>query len=137
VRIGLFLAAQYPAGDDPRPRLGGLPAIRQACVAPTDEEALAVARPFLDRKYRAYVDWGQSEVVPEGHTLRREWDELRRGPFVVGSPETAAREIREHRDRLGVTQLVFRVQRPGLRQEHALRTLELLAKEVMPRVQPA
>jgi alkanesulfonate monooxygenase SsuD/methylene tetrahydromethanopterin reductase-like flavin-dependent oxidoreductase (luciferase family) len=104
-----------------------LPAIREACVAPTDEEALAIARPFLDRKYRAYVDWGQSEVMPEGDTLRREWEELRRGRFVVGSPETAAREIAAHRDRLGITHLVFRVQWPGLAQEHALRTLELIA----------
>jgi alkanesulfonate monooxygenase SsuD/methylene tetrahydromethanopterin reductase-like flavin-dependent oxidoreductase (luciferase family) len=111
-----------------------LPAIREACVAGSDEEALAIARPHLDRKYRAYVDWGQSEALPPTDTLRRDWDELRAGRFVVGSPETAAAQIRELRDRVGITHLVFRVQWPGLPHADAKRTLELLATEVFPSI---
>lgn len=111
-----------------------LPAIREACVAATDEEALAVARPYLDRKYKAYVEWGQSDVLPPTDTLRREWEELRAGRFIIGGPETAAAQIREHRDRLGITHLLFRVQWPGLLHENAMRTLELLARDVLPRV---
>lgn len=111
-----------------------LPAIREACVAPTDEEALATAGPHLERKYKAYVAWGQSDALPRTDSLRREWEELRAGRFIVGRPETAAAEIRDYRDRLGVTHLVFRVQWPGLPQAAAMRTLELLAEEVLPRV---
>jgi alkanesulfonate monooxygenase SsuD/methylene tetrahydromethanopterin reductase-like flavin-dependent oxidoreductase (luciferase family) len=109
-----------------------LPMLREACVAPTDEEALAVARPHLARKYEAYVEWGQSDVLPPTDTLRRDWDELREGRFIVGGPETAAEQIRALAA-LGVTELVLRVQWPGLPQRDALRTLELLASEVIPR----
>ncbi|HSK16709.1 MAG TPA: LLM class flavin-dependent oxidoreductase [Gaiellaceae bacterium] len=108
-----------------------LPLMREACLAPTDEEALATARPYLAPKYAAYVDWGQGDVLPPTDTLRREWEELRAGRFLVGSPETAAAQIRELRG-LGVTELVLRVQWPGMPQRDALRTLELLASDVLP-----
>ncbi|HEX2044142.1 MAG TPA: LLM class flavin-dependent oxidoreductase [Gaiellaceae bacterium] len=109
-----------------------LPMLREACVAPTDEEALAVARPYLAPKYEAYVQWGQSDVLPPTDTLRREWDDLREGRFILGAPETAVEQIRALAG-LGVTELVLRVQWPGLPQRDALRTLELLASEVIPR----
>jgi alkanesulfonate monooxygenase SsuD/methylene tetrahydromethanopterin reductase-like flavin-dependent oxidoreductase (luciferase family) len=125
-QLELFRAERGSAPDE-------LPMMREACIAPTDEEALEVARPFLAPKYAAYVDWGQSDVLPPSDTLRREWDELRAGRFLVGSPETVAGQVEALRE-IGVTELVLRVQWPGLAQEHALRTLELLAAEVVPRV---
>lgn len=115
-------------GSDP----DELPMLREVCVAQTDEEALAVARPHLAPKYEAYVEWGQSDVLPPSDTLRREWDELRAGRFLVGAPETVAEQVRALSD-LGVTELVLRVQWPGMRQREVLRTLELLATEVLPR----
>jgi alkanesulfonate monooxygenase SsuD/methylene tetrahydromethanopterin reductase-like flavin-dependent oxidoreductase (luciferase family) len=108
-----------------------LPLMREACVAPTDEEALATARPYLAPKYAAYVDWGQSDVLPPSDTLRREWEDLRSGRFLVGSPETVAAQVGELRE-LGVTELVLRVQWPGMPQQDALRTLELIAADVLP-----
>ena len=124
-QLALFRAER---GSDPEE----LPMLREACVAPTDEEALAVARPYLAPKYEAYVEWGQSDVLPPTDTLRREWDDLREGRFIVGGPETAAEQIHALAD-LGVTELVLRVQWPGLPQRDALRTLELLASDVIPR----
>jgi alkanesulfonate monooxygenase SsuD/methylene tetrahydromethanopterin reductase-like flavin-dependent oxidoreductase (luciferase family) len=123
-QLELFRAER---GSEPR----DLPLMREACVAPTDEEALATARPYLAPKYSAYVDWGQSDVLPPSDTLRREWEELRAGRFLVGRPETVAAQVRELRE-LGVTELVLRVQWPGLAQREALRTLELLATDVLP-----
>jgi alkanesulfonate monooxygenase SsuD/methylene tetrahydromethanopterin reductase-like flavin-dependent oxidoreductase (luciferase family) len=105
--------------------------LREACVAPTDEEAVAVARSHLARKYEAYVDWGQSDVLPPTDTLRRGWDELRAGRFLLGAPETVLEQIGAL-GALGVTELVLRVQWPGLPQRDAMRTLELLAREVLP-----
>jgi alkanesulfonate monooxygenase SsuD/methylene tetrahydromethanopterin reductase-like flavin-dependent oxidoreductase (luciferase family) len=125
-QLALFRAER---GSEPEE----LPMLREACVAPTDEEALAIARPYLAPKYEAYVEWGQSDVLPPTDTLRRGWEELRAGRFIVGSPETAAEQIRALAA-LGVTELVLRVQWPGLPQRDALRTLELLADEVVPRV---
>jgi alkanesulfonate monooxygenase SsuD/methylene tetrahydromethanopterin reductase-like flavin-dependent oxidoreductase (luciferase family) len=110
-----------------------LPLMREACVAPTDEEALALASRYLAPKYAAYVEWGQSDVLPRSDTLRREWDDLRACRFIVGGPETAIEQIRALAG-LGVTELVLRVQWPGLPQRDALRTLELLASDVLPHV---
>lgn len=97
-QLALFRAER---GSEP----GELPMLREACVAPTDEEAVAVARPHLARKYDAYVDWGQSDVLPPTDTLRREWDALHAGRFLLGGPETALEQIarparaRRHRAR--------------------------------------
>ncbi|MGH3005870.1 MAG: LLM class flavin-dependent oxidoreductase [Gaiellaceae bacterium] len=123
-QLALFRAER---GSDP----DELPMLREACIAPTEEEALAVVRPYLAPKYEAYVKWGQSDVLPPTDTLRREWDDLRAGRFIVGAPDTAAEQIRALSD-LGVTELVVRVQWPGMPQPDALRTLELLAREVLP-----
>ena len=123
-QVALFRAER---GSDPEE----LPMLREVCIAPTEEEALAVARPYLAPKYEAYVNWGQSDVLPPTDSLRREWDELRTGRFIVGTPETAAEQIRALSE-LGVTELVLRVQWPGMPQRDALRTLELLGTEVLP-----
>jgi alkanesulfonate monooxygenase SsuD/methylene tetrahydromethanopterin reductase-like flavin-dependent oxidoreductase (luciferase family) len=109
-----------------------LPAIRELCVRESDEEAVEAARPYLDGKYRSYVAWGQSEALPPSDTLRREWDELRADRFILGGPETVAAQIREHERRLGITDLCFRVQWPGMPQLEAMRTLELFRARVAP-----
>lgn len=123
-QLALFRAERGSEPDE-------LPLMREACIAPSDEEALALAQPYLAPKYAAYVDWGQSDVLPPSDTLRQEWNALRAGRFVLGSPETAAAQIRALRD-LGVTELVLRVQWPGMPHRAAMRTLELLASDVLP-----
>lgn len=110
-----------------------VPIIKEVCVAGTDEAALQTARPYLKAKYEAYVDWGQSEVLPEGDTLRREWDELTGGGrFILGSPQTCAAQLRDHVERLGSDHLICRVQWPGMPQADVLKTMRLLAAEVLP-----
>jgi alkanesulfonate monooxygenase SsuD/methylene tetrahydromethanopterin reductase-like flavin-dependent oxidoreductase (luciferase family) len=102
-------------------------------VAPSDEEALRIARPYLQAKYQAYVDWGQSEVLPGTDTLRRKFTELTAGGrFVLGSPDTCAALLTEHVKRLGVDHFVCRLQWPGMPQAQVLRSMRLLATEVMP-----
>lgn len=123
-QLSLFRAER---GSEPEE----LPMLREACLAPTDEEAIAVARPYLARKYEAYVNWGQSDVLPPTDTLRQEWEALHAGRFLLGSPETVVAQMEALRT-LGITELVLRVQWPGLPQRAAMRTLELLAGEVLP-----
>jgi alkanesulfonate monooxygenase SsuD/methylene tetrahydromethanopterin reductase-like flavin-dependent oxidoreductase (luciferase family) len=123
-QVSLFRAER---GSEPEE----LPMLREACVAATDEEAIAIARLHLGRKYEAYVDWGQSDVLPPTDTLRQGWDALHAGRFLLGSPETVLAQVEALRT-LGVTELVLRVQWPGLPQLDAMRTLELLASEVLP-----
>jgi len=123
-QLSLFRAERGSEPDE-------LPMLREACLAPTDEEAIAVARPYLARKYEAYVDWGQSDVLPPTDTLRQEWDALHAGRFLLGGSETVLAQVEALRT-LGVTELVVRVQWPGLPHRDAMRTLELLASEVLP-----
>ncbi|QEC48419.1 LLM class flavin-dependent oxidoreductase [Baekduia soli] len=133
-QVGLFHAARAEAGLAPVTRM---PVIKEICVAETDEAALAAARPYLEGKYDAYVAWGQSDVLPEGDTLRRAFAELTAGGrFVIGSPQTCAAILAEHVARLGVDHIICRAQWPGMPQEHVLRTLRLLAHEVAPRLGP-
>jgi alkanesulfonate monooxygenase SsuD/methylene tetrahydromethanopterin reductase-like flavin-dependent oxidoreductase (luciferase family) len=106
-----------------------LPLMREACIASTDKEALACQ--YLAPKYAAYVEWGQSDVLPRSDTLWREWADLRVGRFIVGGPETAVEQMRGLA-RLRVTELVLRVRWPGL--PPALRTPELLASDLLPHV---
>jgi alkanesulfonate monooxygenase SsuD/methylene tetrahydromethanopterin reductase-like flavin-dependent oxidoreductase (luciferase family) len=109
------------------------PTLKEVCVAASDEEALELARPYLKGKYDAYVDWGQSEVLPPADTLRREFAELTAGGrFVLGSPETCAALLAEHVERLGVDHFVCRLQWPGMPQRHVLSSMTLLAQEVWP-----
>lgn len=100
-------------------RLGGppreLPALREAVVAATDAEAAALAVPFLDPR-------GTSSAgrVP-----------LEAGRYIVGGPQRAAGELEALLD-AGVDHVIFRVQRPGVSHRDAMRTLELLASNVIP-----
>ena len=129
-QVGLFRSARAAAGHPP---LEGLPVIKEICVAESDERAMRVARPYLEAKYSAYVAWGQSDVLPSGDTLRRQWEELTAGGrFVIGSPGTVAEMLREHERRLGADLVLCRVQWPGMPQEDALRSLTLLGEQVLP-----
>lgn len=109
------------------------PVLKEVCVAASDEQAVEITRPYLKNKYDAYVAWGQSEVLPETDTLRREFGELTGGGrFVLGSPETCAAILGDHIDRLGADHFVCRLQWPGMPQRHVLESMRLLAREVLP-----
>jgi alkanesulfonate monooxygenase SsuD/methylene tetrahydromethanopterin reductase-like flavin-dependent oxidoreductase (luciferase family) len=126
----VFLAAREEAG---LPAPEEVPALREVCVAPTDEEAMLVAGRHLQGKYASYVGWGQSDVMPEGDTLRKAWQELTEGGrFIIGSPETCGRMLAEHAERAGITHLVCRMQWPGMEQELVLRSMRLLVEEALP-----
>ena len=114
------------------------PVLKEVCVAATDEQAIEIARRYLKNKYDAYVEWGQSDVLPPTDTLRREFEELTGGGrFVLGSPETCAAILADHIDRLGADHFVCRVQWPGMPQQQVLRSMRLLAQEVLPAVRGA
>jgi alkanesulfonate monooxygenase SsuD/methylene tetrahydromethanopterin reductase-like flavin-dependent oxidoreductase (luciferase family) len=115
------------------PRAGEIPIIKELHVGSDDESAMRAVRPFLEDKYKAYVQWGQSEVLPEGDTLRQAFDQLAQGGrFIVGGPESCARQVREHVDRLGATTFLFRFQWPGMPHELVLSSLRRAAEEVFP-----
>ena len=66
--------------------------------------------------------------------MDRPWEELHRDRFVIGSPESVVTQLRDLRDRLGATHVLFRPRWAGLDPKVAAQTLTLLAREVIPNV---
>jgi alkanesulfonate monooxygenase SsuD/methylene tetrahydromethanopterin reductase-like flavin-dependent oxidoreductase (luciferase family) len=110
-----------------------LPIVKELYVGEDDASALRTVQPYLAGKYEAYVQWGQDEVLPADDTLRQDFARLAEGGrFIVGGPETCARGLREHVDRLGVTTFLFRFQWPGMPQELVLASMRRAAEAVFP-----
>ena len=55
-------------------------------------------------------------------------------PLAVGSPDDVVRDLERYRDAGRVTHLVMWMQLPGMPAQKARRSMELFAKEVMPRL---
>jgi alkanesulfonate monooxygenase SsuD/methylene tetrahydromethanopterin reductase-like flavin-dependent oxidoreductase (luciferase family) len=111
-----------------------LPMLREICVADSRAAALALARPSLEQKYRAYVAWGQHKVLPGDDDMTQAFDDLLRDRFILGDPGQCADELQRCVDETGANTLIFRVNWPGMGQAGILRGMRLLAEQVRPRV---
>jgi alkanesulfonate monooxygenase SsuD/methylene tetrahydromethanopterin reductase-like flavin-dependent oxidoreductase (luciferase family) len=127
-QLALFHETRRARG---RPRAADIPLIKECVVAEDTATALADARPFLEAKYRAYRQWKQDEALPEGETFDLSFEDLARDRFVVGDPARVVDEITRYRERLGITELSFRVQWPGMPQAMVLRSIRLLGEKVL------
>ncbi|WP_336364538.1 LLM class flavin-dependent oxidoreductase [Halalkalicoccus salilacus] len=117
------------AGED-----ASLPVIREAFVAPTSEEAFAVAREHLREKYERYVSWGQDEAMEDTEDLHRPFDELAEDRFLLGAPAEVCAEIERYEEQLDASHVVVRSHWPGLPYERACESIELMGDEVLPNV---
>ena len=115
-----------------------LPLMREIFVAPTREEALARAKPFIEEKYKVYVKWGQDKAMPkEDRDLAADFDELTKDRFLIGSPDEIAEQIVGYHNRLGVNNICLGAQGVGMPQSQLLEAIQLFSEEVMPRVEQA
>lgn len=111
------------------------PIRREVFCAPTRDEAIRIAGPFLKNMYEAYEEWGQDKVMPAGdNDISMRYEELARDRFIVGAPDEVAEEMLRYNRVLGVNHVIMSVQGTGLPQSQVLETLELIATEVFPRV---
>jgi alkanesulfonate monooxygenase SsuD/methylene tetrahydromethanopterin reductase-like flavin-dependent oxidoreductase (luciferase family) len=113
------------------------PMRREVFVARDRREALRLCKPALERKYRTYVEWGQSEPMPEGDRLDLAIDELIEGRFLIGSPDEVAQDIITLARGSGVNHLVISTHWPGMETSVAMDSMRIFAEEVMPRVREA
>ena len=111
--------------------------MRELYVAQDRESAYLESQPFLAGKYAAYASWGQEKVLPGNESFSVPYQDLARDRFLLGSPDDVAKEMLRYRDELGVNYLIFRMQWPGMGQDQVLRQLELMGREVIPRVKAA
>lgn len=111
---------------------GTIAAFKEIYCGRTREDAVRIAGPFLEAKYRAYEAWGQSGAHPGSDSLARAFDELRSQRFIVGSPEDCLQELRWWRDKVGVGHFVLRTDWAGMPIDDALSSVRLLSDEVLP-----
>ena len=78
---------------------------------------------------------GRARCCPRAtRSGRRSSSSREGGRFIVGGPETCARQVREHVARLGATSFLFRFQWPGMPQELVLASMRRAAESVFPLV---
>ncbi len=120
-----------------QPLPSALPMMRELYVAPDRDTAYRESRPYLEAKYAAYASWGQDKVLPGDEDFATPYEDLARDRFLLGSPDDVAREMARYRDELGINYLIFRMQWPGMGQAEALRQIDIMGREVLPRVKRA
>ena len=111
-----------------------LPMRREVFVAKTKEEAIRLCAPYLGAKYAAYHAWGQE--MPDGDKgIGQGFLDLIEDRFLIGSPDEVAEQIIAINRRLGVNHLVMSTEWAGMPESLAAETMEMIAKDVFPRVQ--
>lgn len=103
-------------------------------VARSEDAALDVVRRSLALKYDAYRQWGQDAVLPESQSFDKEFEELRKGRFIIGDPEACVRRLRTLIDDVHPAQLTLRMNWPGMSVDEIMSGLELFVREVAPRI---
>ena len=111
-----------------------LPMMRELYIAHDRETAYIESEPYLAPKYQAYAAWGQDKALPGEENFNSPYRELAKDRFLLGSPDEVVEEIRRYEAELDANYLIFRMQWPGMEQRQVLRQIELLGKEVIPRV---
>jgi len=120
--------------DCGKPLPAELPMRREVFVARTRAEAIRLARPYLEVKYKAYREWGQDKVMPAGDDFDHDFNELVEDRFLLGSAAEVAEQLINLERRFGVNHLVASVHWPGMPNSLALEQMHILAEEVMPTV---
>ena len=127
-QMGLYRQAATDAGHPTQ----GFPMARELYCAPTRSAAIAAAKPFLSGKYDAYDRWGQDKALPGDDDFDTSFTDLARDRFILGTPDDCADQIARYQD-LGVDRLHIRTNWPGMPLDSAIDSLQLFAREVVPR----
>ncbi len=119
------------AGVPPAERI---PLMREIVCARSPDVAAARAARHLSDKYATYRNWGQSRVQPTGEGFSEDFDRLAENRFAIGDPERCVRVLQGWLDRTGATDLVLRVHWAGQPIDHALESIELISRDVIPKL---
>lgn len=115
----------------------GIALVRDVYVADTMEQARAEFEEAVMNTYRWVTHWrGLGNLMEEGETLTDEhtldFDMLMERNMLVGTPEYVREKIHELQREVGLEHMMLWTTHPGLKHEHAMRSLELFSQEVMP-----
>ena len=110
------------------------PLLRHCMVAPTDQLAEERFTEAYNAYYRSLGNWGIfREVVGEKHATGAPGDEVPPGRVVLGSPATVIGQLQQYM-RLGFNEFIFQVGVPGTPEAAVLDSVQLLGREVLPRL---
>jgi len=117
------------------------PVIRQVFVAETRKKAEEVAAPAVNYLYRelygAKSAQGERELrTDDGRVITDRQEatyEALRGRYAIGEPDFVYESLKSCVTELGATEIISWMHMPGIRGEQVMRSVELFAKEVMPR----
>ena len=117
----------------------GIALVRDVYVADTMEQARAEFEEAVMNTYRWVTHWrGLGNLMEEGETLTDEhtldFDMLMERNMLVGTPEYVREKIHELQREVGLEHMMLWTTHPGLKHEHAMRSLELFSQEVMPHI---
>ena len=126
-----FKQARADAGLPESPHLVRL---FEVVCAPSEDEALKRAAPFLLAKYESYAQWGLPGVNFDPNDSQEiQLQKLAANRFAVGSPaDIIAALMRQYE--IGVSHMTMRISWPGMKQEHVLESIDLMGREVLPEV---
>jgi len=114
-----------------------LPMAREVFAAGTRAEAIRLAQPYLEAKYKAYRDWGQDKVMPAGDHFGLSFEDLMNDRFLFGSPNEIVEQILVLKRRFGVNTLVLGIHWAGMPASLAMDQMQLISEEVFPAVRSA
>ena len=114
-----------------------LPMAREVFVAANRAEAIRLARPSLEAKYKAYRDWGQDKVMPAGDHFNLDFESLMQDRFLFGSPTEVTEQILVLRRRFGIDTLLLGIHWVGMPASLAMEQMQILAEKVFPAVNAA
>ena len=118
-----------------KPLPDDLPMMREIFVAHTRDEAIKLARPYLEAKYKAYHEWGQDKAMPEGDDdLGLDFDELLDDRFVFGSVDEVTDQIIALAKPIGFNLLFCGIQWVGMPHNQVAEQMHIMAEEVLPKV---
>ena len=123
------LIAQYRAALGARP--GFVTQLRFVYVA----ESLAAAQAETRQTFARYAQY-DCGVTWDGRTDTAEYADLcARMHFVIGTPDQVASQLADWQAEYGFDEIMCQLYAAGMRHEDSLRSLELLGREVLPRLQ--
>ncbi|MBO69100.1 MAG: LLM class flavin-dependent oxidoreductase [Acidiferrobacteraceae bacterium] len=111
-----------------------LPILKEVYCAKDRTSALEKAGPFLQGKYHDYRRWGQDKVMPDNENFAKTLSNLARDRFILGSPDDCYDQLRPYWEEFGINHLLIRTHWAGMPAELSFESMELLSKELLPRL---
>ena len=108
-----------------------LPVIKEIFCAKDRATAMDLAGPYLLGKYRDYAKWGQDDAMPDDESFDKDFEELTKDRFILGSPEECYEQLRPYWEDIGVNHFVFRTHWAGMPLATALDSMRLISEELI------